>query len=99
MADGAPGEEFSFTYDPEAEYEPAETIVRAVAWTKNVGVEDLGPLQNVINIEALIELVTDERVLVYRNSQTMEAVDLHVQFEYEDCRVIVEPDRVRVETA
>lgn len=94
MANGASDDEISFTYDLDEEYEPAETIVRAVAWAKNVEPDDLQPLGSIIDPDALAELLDRPGGPTYRRPTT--PINLRVVFRFEDCQVQVYEDAVIV---
>lgn len=96
-ADDESADAVSFTYDPDEDYEPLTTIVRAVAWANDVEIDDLEPLGNVVNTDGLLDLLTHDSRPTYRHSTEAQAGESRVSFLYEGHTVCVGGGVVRLE--
>lgn len=96
-ADDESADAVSFTYDPDEDYEPLITIVRAVAWANGVDIDDLEPLGNVVNTDALLDLLTHDSRPTYRHPTEAQSEDPGVSFQYEGHTVWVGGGVVRLE--
>lgn len=79
-------------YFPGEYDEPSLTVLESVAWAKGVQPDQLTPLQQVIDTDALNELfdgTNDEPASPHR--------DLELSFRYAGCRVVVEEGEVWVD--
>lgn len=79
--------------------QPVLAIVEAITGAVGGEARDLEPLEHVVNVEALAELLGHERSNFYRSGDGTSSDDLAVRFRYEDCQVAVSPDRIRVRPA
>lgn len=86
MAGDADFADLPFRYSPEAEDEPAITIIEGVAWTKGVRPRALDPLNEVVDVDTVSSLF----------GGASPHHDLQLTFRYEGYKVTVEPDQVWV---
>lgn len=88
---------YTFQYRASGDNQPLVAIVKAVSSFKGVGVTDLEPLNNVVNIEPVNELFGEGSGEFYRNSSDSRPIDL--RFQYEGCLVTVTDDEIQIERA
>lgn len=88
---------YTFRYRASEDNQPMLAIVKAVSWFKDVGVTDLEPLNNVVNIELVNELFGEGSGDFYRTSSDSRPIDL--RFQYEGCLVTVTDDEIQIERA
>lgn len=87
----------TFAYPAGGDNQPVGAIVQAIAWTKGTGVEDLEPLNDAVDTDALEDLFDGVREEDRRASAEFAPDFPSVSFLYEGCIVTVFPDRVDIE--
>lgn len=96
-----PADAYIFSYPPGAASQPSLAIVEAVAWIRDVPVDELEPLQCAVTAEALNRCFGERSRTAprFRSSARSSPPDLTVSFDYEGLRVTVTPGEIRIEHA
>lgn len=89
---------YTFFYRSDEDNQPVMTVIEAVAWIKGVDALELEPLYDTVNVDDIYGLFSRNHPgVLYRSTTDSATANQELSFDYEGCRVTVNPNEVQIE--